>query len=379
MGELLCDWWSDGADEVLRLFGVLDLAAAEHLRAGVIARMDAGRVQLVIDLSGVRLLDCATASALLALQRDAVQRGGTLRAPGASGLVLDVLEIIGAAKRLRAHDRAPSPPSRPAAQAAPPRAADEGAGDRPWRIVNELLRQVIALAADDPHRAALRQRAIEHSLPLAERLARRFHGMGEPPADLRQVAALGLMKAIDGFDPEYGTDFGGYATPTIVGELKRYFRDKGWGVHVPRRLQELRIEINRVRDTLGQQLGRSPTPADVAARLGVDEDQVLEALVASSAYRPVSLFAPLGGDEEAGTLADLLGEPDRAIDGVEFRQAIKPLIERLPVRERRILSMRFYGNQTQAQIAADLGISQMHVSRLLSRTLAGMRTALLAG
>jgi RNA polymerase sigma-B factor len=150
-------------------------------------------------------------------------------------------------------------------------------------------------------------------------------------------------------------------------------------VHVPRRLQELRIEINRVRDVLGQRLGRSPSPRDVAEHLEVDEEQVLEALVASSAYRPVSLFAPLGGDDDAGTLADVLGDDDRAIDGVEFRQAIKPLIARLPERERRILSLRFYGNRTQAQIAADLGISQMHVSRLLSRTLDGLRRALLDG
>jgi RNA polymerase sigma-B factor len=368
-------WWN-GDDEVLRPSGILDYAASLDLRVALFERLDAGQMRLTVDLSRLRLLDCAAADTLLRAQLEAQERGGALHAPGASDLVLDVLEIIGAAKQLRAYDDPP-------AGSPPPLDEPDGTPEVPppsqWTTVNELLRQAAAMDRTDPRRGALRERAIEHSLPLADRLARRFHGMGESPADLSQVAALGLMKAVDGFDPDYGTDFGGYATPTIVGELKRYFRDKGWGVHVPRRLQELRIEINRVRDTLGQRLGRSPTPRDVAEHLGVDEDQILEALVASSAYRPVSLFAPLGGDDDAGTLADVLGDDDRDIDGVEFRQAIKPLIARLPERERRILSLRFYGNRTQAQIAADLGISQMHVSRLLSRTLDGLRRALLDG
>ena len=363
--------WRQGDEEILRPSGVLDHAASLDLRLALSQRLDAGQVNLTVDLSRLRLLDCAAADTLLRAQLEAQERGGGLRTPGASDLVLDVLEIIGAAKRLRAYDDPP--------QGAPASVPEEEEPQSQWTTVNELLRQAATMDVKDARRGALRQRAIEHSLPLADRLARRFHGMGESPADLSQVAALGLMKAIDGFDPDYGTDFGGYATPTIVGELKRYFRDKGWGVHVPRRLQELRIEINRVRDTLGQRLGRSPTPHDVAEHLGVAEDQILEALVASSAYRPVSLFAPLGGDDDAGTLADVLGDDDRDIDGVEFRQAVKPLIARLPERERRILSLRFYGNRTQAQIAADLGISQMHVSRLLSRTLEGLRRALLDG
>ncbi|MEV0135396.1 SigB/SigF/SigG family RNA polymerase sigma factor [Dactylosporangium sp. NPDC050688] len=363
--------WRQGDEEILRPSGVLDHAASLDLRLALSQRLDAGQVNLTVDLSRLRLLDCAAADTLLRAQLEAQERGGGLRTPGASDLVLDVLEIIGAAKRLRAYDDPP--------QGAPAPVPEEEEPQSQWTTVNELLRQAATMDVKDARRGALRQRAIEHSLPLADRLARRFHGMGESPADLSQVAALGLMKAIDGFDPDYGTDFGGYATPTIVGELKRYFRDKGWGVHVPRRLQELRIEINRVRDTLGQRLGRSPTPHDVAEHLGVAEDQILEALVASSAYRPVSLFAPLGGDDDAGTLADVLGDDDRDIDGVEFRQAVKPLIARLPERERRILSLRFYGNRTQAQIAADLGISQMHVSRLLSRTLEGLRRALLDG
>nr|BFE65517.1 hypothetical protein GCM10020063_100430 [Dactylosporangium thailandense] len=369
------DTWRNGEDEILRPSGVLDYSASVGLRVALARRLDEGQRSLTVDLSRLRLLDCAAADTLLRAQTDAQERGGALRAPGATDLVLDVLEIIGAAKQLRAYDD-PPPGAPPVPEADK---SDDAEPPSQWTTVNELLRQAAALDRSDPRRGALRDRAVAHSLPLADRLARRFHGMGESPADLSQVAALGLMKAIEGFDPDYGTDFGGYATPTIVGELKRYFRDKGWGVHVPRRLQELRIEINRVRDSLGQRLGRSPTPKDVADHLGIDEDQVLEALVASSAYRPVSLFAPLGGDDDAGTLADVLGDDDRDIDGVEFRQAVKPLIARLPERERRILSLRFYGNRTQAQIAADLGISQMHVSRLLSRTLDGLRRALLDG
>jgi RNA polymerase sigma-B factor len=374
MAELIVESWHERATVTIRVAGVLDYASAPLFSQAVddlTGTNHDNRDDIVVDLSRLRLLDCAAAEVLLSIHRATAAAGGTMRTPGAKGLVLEVLEIIGAAKRLRAYDEPPP--------GGPPDDSVDGELDGPWTIVNELLRQARALGSDDVRRAALRERAIGHSLPLAERLARRFQGMGEPSTDLTQVAALGLMKAIDGFDPDYGTDFGGYATPTIVGELKRYFRDKGWGVHVPRRLQELRIEINRVRDALGQELGRSPTPGDVAERLGVDEEQVLEALVASSAYRPVSLFAPLSGDDDAGTLADVLGGDDRAIDGVEFRTAVRPLVARLPERERRILSLRFYGNLTQAQIASELGISQMHVSRLLARTLDGLRRALLEG
>ena len=268
--------WREGDEEILRPSGVLDHAASLDLRHVLSQRLDAGRVNLTVDLSRLRLLDCAAADTLLRAQLEAQERGGGLRTPGASGP---------GAGRTGDHrgGEAPARLRRPAGR----RSAAVHREEEPqsqWTTVNELLRQAATMDVKDARRGALRQRAIEHSLPLADRLARRFHGMGESPADLSQVAALGLMKAIDGFDPDYGTDFGGYATPTIVGELKRYFRDKGWGVHVPRRLQELRIEINRVRDTLGQRLGRSPTPRDVAEHLGVAEDQILEALVASSAY-----------------------------------------------------------------------------------------------
>ena len=147
-----------------------------------------------------------------------------------------------------------------------------------------------------PQRDALRERVIRLCLPYAERLARRFNGLGESSSDLSQVAALGLLKAVDRYDPQLGTDFAAYATPTIVGELKRHFRDRGWAVRVPRRLQELRLDLNRARNELTHELNRSPTVADLARRLDVDDEQVIEAMTAASGYRATSLFTPIGGE-----------------------------------------------------------------------------------
>jgi RNA polymerase sigma-70 factor (sigma-B/F/G subfamily) len=364
---------SDGEVDVVRLAGTADLASSVRLRLALYECLDAGRLHLVVDLSSLRLLDCASVDVLLNVQAEAEERGGSLRAPGATGLPLDVLEITGTAKRLRAYDDASyyaetlrvAPVEEPTASQ--------------WGTVNELLRQMRELDQRDWRRAAIRDRVIRDCLPLAQRLSRRFRNLGETDADLNQVAALGLVKAIDGFDPEYGTDFGGYATPTIVGELKRHFRDKGWGVRVPRRLQELGLEISRARTELPQRLGRSPTAADVAEFLGVDEEQVIEALVASSGYRPMSIHAPIGVDEDSGTLADTLGEQDADLDLAEFREALRPLLASLPPRIQSILVMRFYGNMTQSEIATELDISQMHVSRLLNRTLAQLRESLLSG
>ncbi len=370
--HLEIDSWSDGDVDVVRLTGAADLASSVRLRLALYDRLDAGRVHLVVDLSGLRLLDCASVDVLLNVQAEAKERGGSLRAPGAIGLPLEVLEITGTAKRLRVYDDA-SQYSESVAVAAVEAPASQ------WSTVNQLLRQMRALDQHDWRRAAIRDRVIRDCLPLAQRLARRFRNLGETDADLDQVAALGLVKAIDGFDPDYGTDFGGYATPTIVGELKRHFRDKGWGVHVPRRLQELRLEINRARTELPQRLGRSPTAADVAEFLGINEEQVIEALVASSGYRPMSIHAPLGVDEDAGTLADVLGGDDIDMDRAEYREALRPLLASLPPRIQSIVVMRFYGNMTQSEIATKLNISQMHVSRLLSRTLAELRESLLAG
>ncbi|WP_432977926.1 RNA polymerase sigma factor SigF [Dactylosporangium sp. CA-233914] len=236
-----------------------------------------------------------------------------------------------------------------------------------------LLTLLADLPADSPDRPRVRARLIELYLPLAEYLARRFRNRGEPLDDLNQVAGVGLIKSVDGFDPSRGAAFTSYAIPMIVGEIKRHFRDKGWDVRVPRRLQELRLELGRISAGLAQELGRSPTVADLAARLGVTEEEVIEGLESGHAYRVLSINAPAGGPEAGAEIADLLGGADRALEEVDDRQALRPLIARLPAREQHIIAMRFFGNLTQVQIARQLGISQMHVSRLLAHALAFLR------
>ena len=217
---------------------------------------------------------------------------------------------------------------------------------------------------------------MELHLPLVEYLARRFRNRGEWLDDLTQVATIGLIKSIDRFDLERGVEFSTYATPTIVGEIKRHFRDKGWAVRVPRRLQELKLSLTKAIGELAQREGRAPTVSELAAHLQMTEEEVLEGLESANAYSTVSLDAPDSGDEDAPAVADSLGMIDEALEGVEYRESLKPLLERLPPREKKILLLRFFGNMTQSQIAAELGISQMHVSRLLARTLAQLREGL---
>ncbi|MGC9670392.1 SigB/SigF/SigG family RNA polymerase sigma factor [Planosporangium sp. 12N6] len=246
-------------------------------------------------------------------------------------------------------------------------------------VVRALLTRLADLPADSPDRQRVRDRLIELHLPLAEYLARRFRNRGEPLDDLVQVANLALVKSVDGYDPGRGTGFGSYAVPMILGELKRHFRDKGWDIRVPRRVQELRMEITRTTGELAQRLGHSPTVADLAVHLGIREEDVVEGLDSAHAYRTLSLQTPLQGQEPNATeLADLMGEVDRRLERVEDRESLRPLIARLPRREQRIIALRFFGNMTQCQIAAELGISQMHVSRLLAHALRELRSGLLS-
>jgi len=254
---------------------------------------------------------------------------------------------------------------------------------RTGRETDAAARALLTLLGDLPKdstdRVRVRERLIEMYIPLAEYLARRFRNRGEQLDDLIQVANLGLIKSVDGYDATRGAAFTSYAIPMIVGELKRHFRDKGWDVRVPRRLQELRLEITKSTGDLAQQLGRSPTVADLAVHLSVSEEEIIEGLDSSHAYRALSLHAPVAGDEAATELVDLLGDVDRDMESVEDREALRPLIAKLPVREQKIIAMRFFGNMTQSQIAAELGISQMHVSRLLSHALGMLREGLLNG
>jgi len=242
-----------------------------------------------------------------------------------------------------------------------------------------LLALMAELPADSPDRPRVRQRLIEAYVPLAEHLARRFRNRGEPLDDLVQVACLALVKSVDGYDHSRGAAFTSYAIPMILGELKRHFRDKGWNVRVPRRLQELRLDIGKAGGELAQQLGHSPTVAELAHHLGVTDDDVIEAMESGHAYRALSLHAPVAGDESGTELADMLGGLDPDMENVENREALRPLLAKLPQREQRIIIMRFFGNLTQSQIAAQLGISQMHVSRLLAHAIGVLRKGLLAG
>jgi RNA polymerase sigma-B factor len=231
------------------------------------------------------------------------------------------------------------------------------------------------MAAEPAERPQLRARMIEVALPFAIRLARHYQGRGEPFEDLVQVAAVGLIKAIDGYDPERGP-FSHYAMPTVRGELRKHFRDRGWSIRVPRRLQELKMDMARVHQELTQVLGRAPTVAEIAGYLEVDEDQVLEGMELAHAYQPVSLDAPVSGQDDSIDLAATLGARDPAVENADDRMTLAGLVPRLPEREQRILHMRFSGNMTQSQIAAEIGISQMHVSRLLAQTLGWLRAAM---
>jgi len=224
---------------------------------------------------------------------------------------------------------------------------------------------------DDP-----RENLVRLHLPLVEHLARRFSGRGEPYDDLVQVGTIGLIKAIDRFETERGVEFSTYATPTIVGEIKRHFRDKGWAIRVPRRLQEHRLGITKATYDLSQELGRAPTVSELAERIGVSDEEVLEGLESSNAYATLSLDAPEGAEDRAASVIETLGDYDEGLATVEDRESIRPLLDLLDERSRRILGLRFFQGMTQSQIATEVGISQMHVSRLLSRALETLREKL---
>lgn len=236
-----------------------------------------------------------------------------------------------------------------------------------------LFAELAALDEADPARAEVRERLVTGHLPLAEHIAQRFSGKGIAKDDLVQVASVGLIHAVDRFDPDKGSDFLSYAVPTVMGEVRRHFRDTSWPMRVPRRLQELRIALNQAGGELSQRLGRPPTDAEMAEHLDISEVEVQEGYEARQAYRAVSLDEPPGADGERPALADSVGEEDAALELVENHESLVPLIQELPQRERKILALRYYGDMTQTQIAEEVGISQMHVSRLLSRTLDDLR------
>jgi RNA polymerase sigma-B factor len=216
----------------------------------------------------------------------------------------------------------------------------------------------------------LRDELVEAHLGLAHQLARRFANRGETHDDLSQVASMALVKAVDRFDIERGVEFSTFATRTIIGELKRHFRDKGWAVRAPRRVQELYLEIGHAVDSLSQELGRPPTVAELARETGATDEAVLEAMEAGQSYRAVSIDAP---DAQDGTISTRLGSVDPGFGNAEDRQVLALALQGLPERERTILHLRFVEGYTQSQIAQQIGVSQMHVSRLLAASLNRLR------
>jgi RNA polymerase sigma-B factor len=234
--------------------------------------------------------------------------------------------------------------------------------------------QRLAVLPGGYEREAIRQEIVNAWLPMAERLAGRFRNRGESLEDLRQVAALGLVKAVDRYDPGHGSAFESFAVPTITGEIKRHFRDHMWTLHVPRRVQDLRNRVRAAHQELAQTMvGRTPTVAEIAAQAHMSESEALAGLEALDSFTALSLDAELPGSEDGYSLVDAIGASDPALDVVVDREAVKPGLRQLPERERRILYMRFFRDMTQSSIAADLGLSQMHVSRLISRCCTQLR------
>lgn len=247
--------------------------------------------------------------------------------------------------------------------------------DAAYAHLEPVLVTFAATAPDDPHRAHLRQQLIAGYLPVAHHVARRYTGRGEPLEDLEQVGALGLLKAIDRFEPDLGHHFLSYAIPTITGEIRRHFRDRAWSIRVSRRLKDLRGPVTVAAAQLSARLGRAPRPSEIAAHLDIPAADVVDTLNAAQAYRPDSLDAPFREDPDAAGLTDTLGSTDPRFELFTTSHALAPHLAALPQRERSILIMRFYQDMTQTQIAEKIGVSQMHISRILSATLAKLRDA----
>lgn len=250
--------------------------------------------------------------------------------------------------------------------------ADRSRPDR--ERTRQLFAELQRADPTSPEWQAARDELVALHMPLVHYLARRFAGRGEPADDLAQIGTIGLLQAIDRFEPDRGLEFSTFATPNIAGEIKRHFRDRGWMVRVPRRLQELQSELAAGIAELSQRLGRSPTVAELAAHISISEEEVIEATESARAYSAVPIDVPSASTGR--TIADTLVESDDPLSHVELRHALRPVLAGLPPRERTALVLRFVENKTQSEIAEVLGISQVHVSRLLTKTLAELRDKL---
>ncbi|MDI1460682.1 SigB/SigF/SigG family RNA polymerase sigma factor [Catellatospora sp. KI3] len=248
--------------------------------------------------------------------------------------------------------------------------------ETPTADCEQALSLLHRLPPEDAGTMRLRNEIICRCLPMARRLAERFRNRGEDVQDLIQVATIGLINSVDRFDPDRGVPFAYFAAPTILGEIKRHFRDRTWTLHVYRSLQDLHVAVCRVVPELTQALQRTPTAADIAASLKVDVAEVQQAMECSAAHTTGSINAPITGDDRDSQMGDLLGAPDSTLEGVADRQVLYDAIATLPERDQRILRMRFVDGLTQSEIAAQIGVSQMQISRLLARTFDRLREQL---
>lgn len=243
--------------------------------------------------------------------------------------------------------------------------------------VTEMFRRLTALDEGSLPYQRQREAIVDRTLPLADHVARRYRNRGEPIDDLVQAARVGLVNAVNRFDPDNGADFLSFAIPTIMGEVRRHFRDYGWAVKVPRRLKDLQGQLVKARAELSQNIGRAPTPSEVAAHLGIEREAVMEATIASSNYSTLSTDVQASADDEFRSVGDTLGDIDPNIDKVVDLETVRPLIAALPEREKTVLLLRFFESMTQTQIAERMGYSQMHVSRLLAQALRRLREQVL--
>lgn len=242
--------------------------------------------------------------------------------------------------------------------------------------MTEMFRRLNALDENSAAFRRQREAIVERALPLADHIARRYKNRGEPIDDLVQAARVGLVNAVNRFDPDNGADFLSFAVPTMMGEVRRHFRDYGWAVKVPRRLKDLQSQLVKARAELSQQIGRAPTATEVARHLGIEREAVIEATIASNNYATLSTDVPASTDDGHRSLGDTLGAIDPNIDKVVELETVRPMIAALPERERTVLTLRFFESLTQTQIAERMGYSQMHVSRLLAQALRRLRDQL---
>jgi RNA polymerase sigma-B factor len=355
------------ASVVLRFRGEVDLGTRGRFDAALVEALDAtgGRGELVVDLRRLSFVDARSVHSIVGIAASAAERGVRLRL--LSGLVFDdLVRVLGGWAALGDGSLIPEPP--------------DTAPSAEYAHLAPLFVERSGLPADHPRRRVLRAALITGYLPVARNIARRYRNRGENLEDLEQVATVGLINAVDRFEVGRGVDFLAFAVPTIAGEVQRHYRDRASTIRVPRRMRGLQAMVLQAVDELVQRSGVAPRPSELARHLDLDVAEVIEALEAVHRSRLSSLDEPFAGGEGGGgenpRFAAALAVRDPEVGLVVDRESLGPLLNALPERERRIVLLRFFGNQTQSEIAAELDLSQMHVSRLLARTLARLRDGL---